>query len=153
LPLAGRFVVVPGSHRLEQEIGKAAAVYREFRSRHAETSATIVSDVKTNLRRRLEEAQLLHQAISESGLRVIAPMLNKGDAVFWGAGLIHGSLPPECRGQSRNSLTAHYIGSPHAFMVHGQYADFPTETHHGMKLRMMRESRQGSDTDDRCARN
>jgi ectoine hydroxylase-related dioxygenase (phytanoyl-CoA dioxygenase family) len=140
LPLSGRFVVVPGSHRLEQETSKAAAVYRDFRMRHAETSATIVADVRKNLRRRFEEAQLLHQALLESGLQIIAPMLNKGDALFWGAGLIHGSLPPESTGQSRNSLTAHYIGSSRAFMVHGRCADFPTETHHGMKLRVMRQS-------------
>ena len=72
-------------------------MYREFRIRHAETSATIVSDVQTNLKRRIEEARLLHRAISESGLRVFAPMLNKGDALFWGGGLIHGSLRPSAQ--------------------------------------------------------
>jgi ectoine hydroxylase-related dioxygenase (phytanoyl-CoA dioxygenase family) len=55
LPLTGRLVVIPGSHRLRRESSDAAAVYREFRNKHAETSATIVSDVKTNLKRRLEE--------------------------------------------------------------------------------------------------
>jgi phytanoyl-CoA hydroxylase len=141
-PLSGRFVVVPGSKGLERESSNAAAVYREFRMRHAQTSASIVPDVSTNLKRRLEEARLLHHAISMSGLSVIAPMLNKGDALFWSSGLIHGSLPPESPNLSRSSLTAHYIGDSHTFTVHGRLVDFRTETHHGMKLRLMRGSRQ-----------
>ena len=137
-PLAGRFVLVPRSHRLKKGADRAAAAYHDFRSRQARTSATISSDMRTNMKLRREEAALLHRAILDSGLSVVAPMLGKGDAVFWGAGLIHGSLPPEARDQSRNSLTAHYIASSRALMVHGQRTDFPTETHHGMKLRMMR---------------
>ncbi len=136
-PLAGRFVLVPRSHRLEEGASRAAPAYHDFRTRQARTSATISSDMRTNIKRRLEEAALLHRAILDSGLSLVAPMLEKGDAIFWSAGLIHGSLPPESR-QSRNSLTAHYIANSRALMVHGQRVDFPTETHHGMRLRMMR---------------
>jgi len=142
-PLAGRFVLVPRSHRLERAGGRAAAAYREFRTRHARTSATSGSDMRTNVKRRLEEAALLHRAISENGLSVIAPMLEKGDAVFWSAGTIHGSLPPESRDQSRNSLTAHYIADTQALMVYGRCIDFPQETHHGMKLRVIRDQGLG----------
>jgi phytanoyl-CoA hydroxylase len=144
-PLAGRFVLVPHSHKLGQGTGNAAAAYREFRARHAQTGATIDSDMKTNLKRRLDEAAFLHRAISDNGLSLVAPALEKGDAVFWSAGLIHGSLPPESRGLSRNSLTAHYIANAHALMVHGQRADFQHETHHGMKLRMMRNQGPADD--------
>jgi phytanoyl-CoA hydroxylase len=138
-PLAGRFVLVPRSHRLEGGDGRAATAYREFRTRHARTSATSGSDMRTNVKRRLEEAALLHRAISENGLPVIAPMLEKGDAVFWSAGLIHGSLPPESRDRSRNSLTAHYIANTQELVVYGRCIDFPRETHHGMELRMMQD--------------
>jgi len=137
-PLAGRFVLVPRSHRLEKGASRAAAAYHDFRSRQARTSATMNSDMRTNIKRRLEEAALLHRAILDSGLSLVAPMLERGDAVFWSAGLIHGSLPPESRDQSRNSLTAHYISNSRVLMVHGRRIDFPKETHHGMKLRMMR---------------
>jgi phytanoyl-CoA hydroxylase len=147
-PLAGRFVVVPGSNGLDQETSNAAAVYREFRMRHAQTSTSIAPDVRTNLKRRLEEARLLHHAISMSGLSVIAPMLNKGDALFWSSGLIHGSLPPELPNLSRSSLTAHYIGDSRAFMVQGRLVDLTTETQHGMKVRLMRESRQDERSHD-----
>jgi phytanoyl-CoA hydroxylase len=138
-PLAGRFVLVPRSHRLAQGASRAAAAYREYRARHAQTSATSSSDMKTNVKRRLEEAALLHRAISESELPVIAPILEKGDAIFWSAGLIHGSLAPESRDQSRNSLTAHYIANTQALMVYGRCIDFPKETHHGMEIRMMHD--------------
>jgi phytanoyl-CoA hydroxylase len=142
-PLAGRFVVVPRSHKLGHGTGRTATAYRQFRERQALTSATIGSDMRANVKRRLEEAALLHRAILDAGLSVVAPMLEKGDAAFWSAGLIHGSLPPESRRFSRNSLTAHYISDTQALIVHGQRTDFATETHHGMKLRMMADQRPG----------
>jgi phytanoyl-CoA hydroxylase len=142
-PFAGRFVLVPSSHRLNRGTCGAVTAYREFRDRQALTSAAIGSDMRANMKRRLEEASLLHSAILDAGLRVVAPMLNKGDAVFWGAGLVHGSLPPESRGFSRNSLTAHYIAETQALMVHGRRVDVATETHHGMKLRMTPNQHQG----------
>ena len=142
-PLAGRFVLVPRSHRLEQGASRAATAYREFRTRQARTSATNGSDMRTNVKRRLQEAALLHRAISDNELSVVAPMLEKGDAVFWSAGLIHGSLPPQSRGQSRNSLTAHYIANTQALMVYGRRIDFPKETHHSMSLRVMHDQRLG----------
>jgi phytanoyl-CoA hydroxylase len=141
--LAGRFVLIPRSHRLGQGSGKIAAALREFREKQALTSATIDSDMRANMKRRQEEMALLHRAILDSGLPVVAPMLEKGDVVFWGAGVIHGSLPPESRGVSRNSLTAHYIADTRALTIRGQRVDFATETHHGMKLRMTADRRTG----------
>jgi phytanoyl-CoA hydroxylase len=135
-PLAGRFVVVPRSHRLGKRSGSTGAAYREFREKQAVTSATIGSDMRANMKRRLEEAALLHRTLLDAELSVVAPMLEKGDAVFWGSGLIHGSLPPESNCISRNSLTAHYIADTRALMIHGRLAYFRTETHHGMKIRM-----------------
>ena len=142
-PFAGRFVLVPCSHRLDKGSGGAVAAYREFRDRQALTSTVIGSDMRANMKRRLEEAALLHSAILDAGLLVVAPMLNKGDAVFWGSGLVHGSLPPELRGLSRHSLTAHYIADTQALMVHGRRADVATETYHGMKLRMKPNQHEG----------
>jgi phytanoyl-CoA hydroxylase len=134
-PFAGRFILVPHSHRLDTGACEAVVAYREFRDRQALTSAVIGSDMRANMKRRLEEAALLHRAILDAGLPVVAPMLNKGDAVFWAAGLVHGSLPPETRGFSRNSLTAHYIADTQGLTVRGRQADVATETHNGMKLR------------------
>jgi phytanoyl-CoA hydroxylase len=142
-PLAGRFVIVPRTHSLGRDTrSAAAAAYREFRDRQARTSAIIGSDDKANVQRRFEEAALLHRALIECGLPIIAPMLNKGDALFWSAAVVHGSLPPGSRGLSRNSLTAHYIADSRAFIAYGKRVDFRAETHHGMRLRIMRESNQ-----------
>ncbi len=142
-PFAGRFILVPCSHRLGEGSGATAAAYREFRKKQALTGATIGSDMRANMKRRLEEAALLHRAISDAGLSVVAPMLEKGDAIFWNSGMIHGSLLPSLRGFSRNSLTAHYIADTRTLMVYGRRADFQTETHHGMKLRMTAGQRPG----------
>jgi ectoine hydroxylase-related dioxygenase (phytanoyl-CoA dioxygenase family) len=68
-------------------------------------------------------------------------MLTKGDALFWSSDLIHGSLPPQSPGLSRNSLTAHYVGDSHPFTVYGGAIDFTSETHHGMKLCVTREAK------------
>jgi phytanoyl-CoA hydroxylase len=133
-PFAGRFVLIPRSHRFNKGTGGAVAAYLEFRHRQALTSEVIGSDMRASIKRRLEEGALLHRAISDAGLSVVAPMLNKGDAVLWSAALVHGSLPPESRGFSRNSLTAHYIPDTQALMVHGRRADVATGTYHGMKL-------------------
>jgi ectoine hydroxylase-related dioxygenase (phytanoyl-CoA dioxygenase family) len=142
LPLSGRFVVVPRSHKLQHETGKAGVAFREFRDNQARTSATIASDIRTNVARRLEEARLLYQVISDCGLQIIAPMLNRGDVLFWNAGLIHGSLPPESSTQSRNSLTAHYVADGHALTVLGRSVVLQTEMHHGMRLRTTRQPDQ-----------
>jgi ectoine hydroxylase-related dioxygenase (phytanoyl-CoA dioxygenase family) len=141
-PLAGRFVLAPRSHRLLQEASLAGELYRKFRSQQALTSATIASDDKENLKRRLEEGAMLHQALIKAAAPVIAPLLNKGDAIFWHSDLIHGSLPPGAPALSRNSLTAHYIPEACALMTYGRRVEFQTEIHNGMKLRIMREARE-----------
>jgi len=41
--------------------------------------------------------------------QVSAPVMNKGDVLFWNVGTIHGALPTQDRRVSRKSLTAHYI--------------------------------------------
>ena len=77
-PLAGRFVVVPRSHRLGQGDSRAATAYREFRSQTGSNRRDNGSDMRTNVKRRLEEAALLDRAILDSGLSVVAPLLEKG---------------------------------------------------------------------------
>jgi phytanoyl-CoA hydroxylase len=135
-PLAGRFVLVPHSHRLKTEPSRAGGLYREFRDRQAHTGSTIASNDKETIKRRLEEGSFLHQALIDCKAPVIAPLLDKGDAIFWNSDLIHGSLPPGARGLSRNSLTAHYIPHAQALMTYRRRVEFETQTQHGMKLRI-----------------
>ena len=138
------FVLVPRSHKLGQgrDENKAAAYRVSFAQRQALTSATIGSDMKTKMKRRLEEATLLHRAISDAKLSVVAPALQKGRRHF-----LERRIDPwksaarVARLVTRNSLTAHYIADTQALMVQGRRADFATETHHGMKLRMTIDQR------------
>lgn len=85
---AGRFYVVPGSHRLEAgrnqgslNIGKHHERYKRF-----------VGDI-----------------IREQSLEVRAPELKRGDVLLWDSRTIHGALSPRDRGKTRNSYTAHFI--------------------------------------------
>jgi len=44
-----------------------------------------------------------------------APVLNKGDVLFWNSKIVHGALPTIDERFSRKSLTAHYIPIEHKF--------------------------------------
>ncbi|WP_420994287.1 phytanoyl-CoA dioxygenase family protein [Cupriavidus sp. 30B13] len=92
---AGRFFVVPGSHRLDMvRNGK------DF-------------DVAFN---HDKYKGLIRKVIAENGLRFEAPALRKGDVLFWHSMTIHGSLRTTRPQFSRNSLTAHYIPQSHRFL-------------------------------------
>jgi phytanoyl-CoA hydroxylase len=135
-PEAGRLVLLPYSHR-EQAWGVAAPAYREYR----QTVTGATTNRRENLKRRLEEGANLHQALLDSELSLIAPQLNKGDAIFWDGRMIHGSLPPTARGLSRCSLAAHYIPDNRALVVHGRPIEFESQSHNGMKLRIDPEAK------------
>lgn len=47
--------------------------------------------------------------------KIEAPVLNKGDVLFWNSRTIHGALPTVDKSFSRKSLTAHYIPSEYKF--------------------------------------
>jgi len=92
---AGRFFVVPGSHRLEL----------------AKNGKDI--DVAFNHERYKD---MVRQVLSENGLAFRAPFLAKGDVLFWNSRTIHGSLRTTRPQFSRSSLTAHYIPVSHRFL-------------------------------------
>lgn len=80
---AGRFYVVPGSHKLK--------FHEEKNIGHKEWIAKIGEFVKSN----------------ESDVQ--APALKKGDVLVWASSTVHGSLPNKNPALSRKSLTAHYL--------------------------------------------
>jgi phytanoyl-CoA hydroxylase len=92
---AGRFFVVPGSHKIDMiKNGK------DF-------------DVAFNHDRYKE---LVKKILSENDLEFRAPFLAKGDVLFWNSKTIHGSLRTTRPQFSRSSLTAHYIPASHRFL-------------------------------------
>jgi phytanoyl-CoA hydroxylase len=59
---------------------------------------------------------LVKKIIKDFNLECQAPMLRKGDVMFWGSKTIHGSLTSFEPQHSRNSITCHYIPESHKFM-------------------------------------
>lgn len=92
-PGAGRFYVVPRSHRM--------AVPGEGAEPHsAEYKAGMAEFVRTG------------------PLDCVAPVLRRGDAVFWYSLVVHGSLPTTEPRFSRRSFTAHYVPRSQAWHWH-----------------------------------
>lgn len=85
---AGRFYVVPGSHRME--IGRN----------------TGGMNIATNHER---YKQTVYDAIHEQTLELRAPPLKRGDVLFWNSRTVHGALAPVNCVRTRNSFTAHFI--------------------------------------------
>ncbi|TDN67451.1 phytanoyl-CoA dioxygenase family protein [Paraburkholderia sp. BL10I2N1] len=92
---AGRFFVIPGSHRIDM-----AKNGKDF-------------DVAFNHGRYKE---LILKVIARHQLEFRAPFLKKGDVLFWNAKTIHGSLRTTRPQFSRSSLTSHFIPASHRFL-------------------------------------
>jgi len=92
---AGRFYVVPGSHRMEigrnQGYLNIAAYHEQYKKR-------------------------VYRAIREQSLELRAPRLRCGDVLFWSSRTIHGALQSKECGYTRNSITGHFIPSASKLM-------------------------------------
>lgn len=92
---AGRFFICPGSHR----------VYRGMQ--------TLSNNIAAN-----HEAyiQSVVAKIRELKLEIRAPLLQKGDVLFWNSWTIHGSVDSQDPEHSRSSITCHAIADSHRFL-------------------------------------
>lgn len=86
-PDAGRFYVVPGSHR------QRGAVHADPNGRAYKTA--------------------MADFVRNGPLDCVAPVLRQGDAILWAAWTVHGSLPSADARQSRRSFTGHYLPLSH----------------------------------------
>jgi phytanoyl-CoA hydroxylase len=65
--------------------------------------------------------------------KLFAPELKKGDALFWGGQIVHGSLANTDPRRSRKSLTAHYVPRPLLGRNNARvFANTIEQTAHGM---------------------
>jgi phytanoyl-CoA hydroxylase len=112
-PDAGAFYVYPGSqdHQFTQHVNAPAlqqmlADYTHYAKLaihgHQADSQRSVARAAINCKRVLEEL------IDAAGWRKVAPPMQKGDAILFSSGILHGSHMPKSEA-SRNSLTAHFI--------------------------------------------
>lgn len=92
---AGRFFICPRSHTID--LGPQS--YQNNIADHHEVYI-----------------QSVVEKIKEMGLEIRAPMLEKGDVLFWNAWTIHGSLDSQDHERSRSSITCHAIAESHRFL-------------------------------------
>lgn len=85
---AGRFFICPGSHKIQLD---DHGIYNNIAENHESYIASVVAKIK------------------ELNLEIRAPILNKGDVLFWNAWTIHGSLDSQDEKHSRSSITCHVI--------------------------------------------
>ena len=92
---AGRFFVIPGSHKVDMRKNGKDIDFAFNHSRYKD---------------------LVRSILTEGNVQFRAPLLNKGDAIVWNSKTIHGSLRTTRPQFSRSSLTAHYIPASHRFL-------------------------------------
>jgi phytanoyl-CoA hydroxylase len=92
---AGRFFICPKSHKLSLD-------EHSFDNNIAENHEGYISSVV--------------QKIKDENLNIKAPILDKGDVLFWNSWTIHGSLNSSDSKNSRSSITCHAIPKNKMFL-------------------------------------
>ena len=95
-PGGGRFYVYPTSHKIDMQRNGGDFDIAFHHDRYKE----LVKDI-----------------INKFELKCHAPMLKKGDVLFWGSRTIHGALDTFEPQNSRNSITGHYIPESTRFLA------------------------------------
>ncbi len=94
-PRAGRFFICPGSHRIRLDDHGIA-------NNIAEHHEVYISSVVDKIR--------------ALNLEIRAPVMEKGDVLFWNSLTIHGSLDSQDPARSRSSVTCHAIPNSRSFL-------------------------------------
>jgi phytanoyl-CoA hydroxylase len=92
---AGRFFVCPQSHKIRL---KAHGIDNNVAEHHESYISSVVEEIKN------------------TKLEIRAPVLDKGDVLFWNALTIHGSLDSQDAQHSRSSITCHAIPGSRRFL-------------------------------------
>jgi phytanoyl-CoA hydroxylase len=92
---AGRFFICPGSHRIRLD---DHSITNNIAEHHEVYIASVVDRIRA-----------LH-------LEIRAPIMDKGDVLFWNALTIHGSLDSQDPARSRSSITCHAIPNSRLFL-------------------------------------
>lgn len=92
---AGRFFICPQSHKIRLE---DHTLQNNVAEHHEVYISSVVNRIKT------------------LNLQIRAPVLKKGDVLFWNSLTIHGSLDSQDPQHSRSSITCHAIPRSHLFL-------------------------------------
>jgi phytanoyl-CoA hydroxylase len=105
---AGRFFICPRSNTLKLDDHN---LYNNIAENHEGYIASVVEKIKAER------------------LTIRAPVMNRGDVLFWNAWTIHGSLDSQDTNRSRSSITCHAIPAKRKFLQHQtRKLDLVTET-------------------------
>lgn len=111
---AGRFFVCPGSHRIKLE---DHGLYNNIAENHEAYISSVVAKVR------------------DERLEIRAPILRKGDVLFWNAWTIHGSLDSQDPQHARSSITCHAIPASRRFLqLQTRVLDLGTEQINGAEI-------------------
>ena len=111
---AGRFFICPKSHQIE-------LIKQQKENNIADNHDAYIKQVVERIR--------------ELNLEIRAPLLQKGDILFWHAFTIHGSLDSQDENRSRSSITCHAIPESHRFLqLHSRVFDLPTDPVNGTRM-------------------
>jgi phytanoyl-CoA hydroxylase len=146
-PRAGRFYLLPESHLLGTDAPRFAHLrqfYRDYEALSLKISDTFQGNAsEANAALRVEHGRMMARGLA--GLTFRAPLLQKGDVVFWSSRVLHGSLKPEEPGRTRHSLTAHYIGRSQGYVQYGAPAELNLKAIQGMPVHHLRPVRPGAE--------
>ena len=113
-PRAGRFFICPKSHTLKLD-------EHNISNNIAENHEAYISSVVKKIR--------------DLNLEIRAPILSKGDVLFWNAWTIHGSLDSQDANSSRSSITCHAIPQSRKFLqLQMRVLDIRTENINGTQV-------------------
>lgn len=113
-PRAGRFFVCPGSQRMMLDDHGVL-------NNMAEHHDTYINSVVDNIRR--------------NRLEIRAPVMDKGDVLFWNSRTIHGSLDSQDASHSRSSITCHAIPKSRRFLqLQTRAVDIKTDSLNGAEI-------------------
>lgn len=111
---AGRFFVCPKSHLIKLD---DHSLYNNIAENHDGYINSVV------------------QKIRDEKLTIRAPVLKKGDVLFWNAWTIHGSLDSQDANFSRSSITCHAIPTKKKFLqLQTRVLDLATERINGVNV-------------------
>lgn len=142
-PRAGRFYIMAESHLLGTDAPQFAHLkdfYHEYEKLSVKTMGSFHDNAAAaNAALRIEHHKMLAKGLADHPFD--APLMKKGDVVFWGSRVLHGSLIPEQSGHSRNSLTSHYIGQSQRYMQYGAQVELRSRPVNQMPVHHLRPIR------------
>lgn len=128
---AGRFCVYPKSHRIYED-GLFSPEAREAAHAYEDHSCSVIRGYQLegksfSLNSVTKSRRLLRKYLEVAGFEPYAPALKAGDVIMFSSLAIHSSNKPTGLGQTRNSVTCHWVPKACGYSRHGIYEPIPAD--------------------------